>query len=223
EAQVREASKEALRSVTPERVLAWRRRLILQRSERGSTCIPTNLMNGHKPPLVQRVLAALYATTPLGAVGQAAASGYELDRARHRVNRRTTPICQILIYHRVNDDYDPFLPSVPVAAFRKQMEFIKSHFPVLSLNDLACNSFPQHREKYYVAITFDDGYRDNFLCAFPVLKALDLAATIYLATGCIEACELPWFDQISWAFKLTIQPHLSLSHIGGPEARLGCP
>jgi len=101
------------------------------------------------------------------------------------------------------------------------MEFLKRRFPVLSLNELASNSFPQSGEKYCVAITFDDGYRDNFLCAFPVLKAFDLPATIFLTTGCLESGELPWYDQISWAFKLTTQPRLSLGHLGGPEACLG--
>jgi CelD/BcsL family acetyltransferase involved in cellulose biosynthesis/peptidoglycan/xylan/chitin deacetylase (PgdA/CDA1 family) len=221
EGQVREKSKEAIRAVIPENVLVWRRELIARRGRRGLVSDPASSLNGHRRSIGQRVVSALYAAAPLQAVGQAVASRFELDPARHQLRRRTTPICHIFIYHRVNDDYDPFLPAVPVAAFRRQMEFLKKHFPVLSLNEIASNSFPKTGEKYCVAITFDDGYRDNFLCAFPVLKALDLPATIFLTTGCIDSGQLPWYDQISWAFKLTTQEHLSLSHLGGPDACLG--
>jgi CelD/BcsL family acetyltransferase involved in cellulose biosynthesis/peptidoglycan/xylan/chitin deacetylase (PgdA/CDA1 family) len=220
EAQLREKSKEAVRSIIPESVLVWRQELINRRGRRGLARNPTSSLNGHKRSLGQRVVAALYAATPLQGVGQAVASRYELDLARHYLRRRTTPICHIFIYHRVNDDYDPFLPAIPVAAFRRQMEFLKKHFPVLSLDELASNSFPQNGEKYCVVITFDDGYRDNFLCAFPVLKTLNLPATIFLTTGCLDSGELPWYDQISWAFKLTIQARLDLSHLGGPDASL---
>jgi peptidoglycan/xylan/chitin deacetylase (PgdA/CDA1 family) len=148
------------------------------------------------------------------------ASRYELDLARTRLNRRKTPICQIFIFHRVNDDYDPFLPSVPVAVFRKQMEFLKQNFPIISLDEVASGSYADSGDKYSVAITFDDGYRDNFLKAFPVLNKLEMPATIFLATGYIESGELPWYDQISWAFKLTTRPRFSLADVGGPEAAL---
>jgi CelD/BcsL family acetyltransferase involved in cellulose biosynthesis/peptidoglycan/xylan/chitin deacetylase (PgdA/CDA1 family) len=219
EAQVREKSKEAVRSLIPESVLDWRRELIARRPRRGLATSPATPLNGHKRPVGQRVVATLYAATPLQALGQAVASRYELDPVRHHLRRRTTPTCHIFIYHRINDDYDPFLPAVPVDAFRRQMEFLKKHFPILGLNEVANNSFPPN-EKYCVAITFDDGYRDNFVCAFPVLKALNLPATIFLTTGCIDAAELPWYDQVSWAFKLTMQPSLQLSHLGGPAGRL---
>ena len=221
EAHVREKSKEAVRSVIPESILVWRRELIARLAARGVVPAPANPTNGHKSSFVQRAVAALYGATPLGAVGQAVASRYELDLARHRLHRRTTPICHIFIYHRVNDDYDPFLPSVPVVVFRKQMEFLRKNFPVVSLEEIASGMFPQNGEKYCVAITFDDGYRDNFLHAFPVLKDLGMSATFFLATGYIETGEMPWYDQVCWAFKLTTQPQFSLCPIGCPAAYLG--
>jgi len=219
EAQAIEKSKEAIRAALPESVLAWRK----ERKEAHTSQKPPALSvatNGHRSSLGRRVMTSLYASTALGSMGRAFASRYELDLARTRLNRRKTPICQIFIFHRVNDDYDPFLPSVPVAVFRKQMEFLKQNFPIISLDQVASGSYAGSGEKYSVAITFDDGYRDNFLKAFPVLNKLEMPATIFLATGYIEAGELPWYDQISWAFKLTTRPRFSLADVGGPESAL---
>src|SRR2546427_4076972 len=50
EAQVREKSKEAVRSVIPESVLDWRRELITRLGGRGAVPVPANPMNGHKHP-----------------------------------------------------------------------------------------------------------------------------------------------------------------------------
>ena len=219
EAHAIEKSKEAIRAALPESVLAWRK----ERKDAHTSQKPPALSvatNGHRSSLGRRVMTSLYASTALGSMGRAFASRYELDLARTRLNRRKTPICQIFIFHRVNDDYDPFLPSVPVAVFRKQMEFLKQNFPIISLDQVASGSYAESGEKYSVAITFDDGYRDNFLKAFPVLNKLEMPATIFLATGYIESGELPWYDQISWAFKLTTRPRFSLADVGGPETAL---
>ena len=65
--------------------------------------------------------------------------------------------------------------------------------------------YDQHQ--YCIAITFDDGYRDNFVCAFPILKKLGIPATIFLATEYMDSGQLPWYDQVRLAFKLTTRAH----------------
>ncbi len=50
-------------------------------------------------------------------------------------------------------------------------------------------------------MTFDDGYRDNYLFAYPVLKRHGLPARIFLATGFIDTFEAPWWDQIYRFFR----------------------
>src|SRR5262245_16781663 len=42
---------------------------------------------------------------------------------------------QILAYHQVNDDYNPFFPAIPVNVFARQMEYLASHFKVFSLEE----------------------------------------------------------------------------------------
>lgn len=103
----------------------------------------------------------------------------------------------ILTYHRVCDRGDhAFLqtggvPFVTPAAFAEQVRFLATGgFDVVALDDAM-----QRRERgerfgrRTVAITFDDGYRDN-LDAARVLNAAGLPATVFVATDCLRQREL---------------------------------
>ena len=48
-----------------------------------------------------------------------------------------------------------------------------------------------------VALTFDDGYRDNLTLALPLLERRGARATFYLAAGLIEQRLAPWWDRIA--------------------------
>jgi peptidoglycan/xylan/chitin deacetylase (PgdA/CDA1 family) len=49
----------------------------------------------------------------------------------------------------------------------------------------------------FVVLSFDDGYRDNFTEAYPVLKALEAPFTVYLATGFADRTAVPWWDLLA--------------------------
>ncbi len=50
-------------------------------------------------------------------------------------------------------------------------------------------------------ITFDDGYRDNFTDALPILLARGIPATFFLSTGFFESPRLPWWDHIAYVIR----------------------
>jgi peptidoglycan/xylan/chitin deacetylase (PgdA/CDA1 family) len=91
--------------------------------------------------------------------------------------RYTVPI---LMYHNIGSEKGSFFVSPE--NFTKQMEYIKKHgYQVISLDELVSSiqkKIPLKRNR--VVITFDDGYRDNFQYAYPVLKKLRFSATIFL-------------------------------------------
>jgi peptidoglycan/xylan/chitin deacetylase (PgdA/CDA1 family) len=108
----------------------------------------------------------------------------------------------ILLYHRVNPYEDSFFPAVSTKVFEAQMKYLARKFRVLPLADIIDRI--QHRkglDPLTIAVTFDDGYRDNYTFAHPILKKYSLPATIFVATGFIDNNVPMWNDRVAWALK----------------------
>ncbi len=93
----------------------------------------------------------------------------------------------ILMYHRIADDGPPELAPYRVSpvAFREQVRFLRDRgFYSISLTDwtfsIVTRRFLPGKP---VIITFDDGYRDFFANAWPILKDADYRATIFIVTS----------------------------------------
>ncbi len=102
----------------------------------------------------------------------------------------------VLMYHSVAPGAAPSSRLVvSPELFDKQMRLLRTRgFNVIPAEELARNvkegkKMPLHT----VAITFDDGYKDNYTCAFPVLKKYGLPAAIFVITG-----EVGRGDRLSW-------------------------
>ncbi len=91
-------------------------------------------------------------------------------------------VVPILMYHQVEDVDGHRLNWVGVDAFKQQMDFLKRYnYNVISLETLV--SAINHGEilpKKSVVITFDDGYENNYINAFPLLEKYGFPATIFI-------------------------------------------
>jgi peptidoglycan/xylan/chitin deacetylase (PgdA/CDA1 family) len=111
---------------------------------------------------------------------------------------------QILMYHRVIKTDDPFaMAPVLEQDFEAQMVVLKRHFRPVSLEQLLLEVAEGRVHPRTVCITFDDGYRDNYEVAFPILKAHSIPATIFLATDFIGSGETTWYDRVLQQFRLS--------------------
>jgi peptidoglycan/xylan/chitin deacetylase (PgdA/CDA1 family) len=102
----------------------------------------------------------------------------------------------ILTYHRVLNEADPLLPDEPTAAlFQQQLTWVSEFLNVLPLPEavtlLANGELPARA----ACITFDDGYRNNYEIALPILERLRLPATFFIATGAVADGAM-WNDLI---------------------------
>ncbi len=125
------------------------------------------------------------------------------------LTRRKQSSARILYYHRVNDDGDPFFPAISTSLFEKEMRHLARNYNVLALPDLV-KHLQDGPPEPVVAITFDDGYKDNCENAFPVLQRYGLPATIFLTTGTMDDDTPIWFEQLAHALKTTTRESLDL-------------
>lgn len=113
------------------------------------------------------------------------------------------PTILVLAYHRVTpDDEAPrwFYPErcVTTSTFERQLEVLKRHYDCVSLEDLDAILAGERPLRRPVAlVTFDDGYRDLYEEAWPVLQRLDIPALCFLSLGFVEGKRSFWFDRLA--------------------------
>ncbi len=91
-------------------------------------------------------------------------------------------VVPILMYHRVDGKGKSSSLSVSPENFRRQMRFLSRwNYNVIPLAKLAHSIEQKERlPRNTVVLTFDDGYEDNYVFAYPVLKKYNLPATIFV-------------------------------------------
>lgn len=119
---------------------------------------------------------------------------------------------------------------LPREAFERQMRWLSRHVPLVSMRAIAAAHRGEGRlPDGAVAVTFDDGFRNNRTEAWPVLEAYGVPATIYLATGYIGGGRMIWSDRLESALLGTSAAELALElggdtrvwKLDGERARIG--
>jgi peptidoglycan/xylan/chitin deacetylase (PgdA/CDA1 family) len=98
----------------------------------------------------------------------------------------------ILGYHRIVDDFRSAaqgeMPSMltGVAMFERHLDAIGRHFRFASLDDIADRlASGEPFTEHVAAVTFDDGYRDVYEQAFPVLRRKGIPAAVFVVTDLV--------------------------------------
>lgn len=119
-------------------------------------------------------------------------------------------------YHRIGEPnstpYDPNVYSCNEEVFEQHIQFYKSNFDVISIEEL--ESLSQSTTKFnhkFAIVSFDDGYIDNYELAYPILKSHQTPAIFFIATDFIDKDILPWWDEIAYLVKLSKKETIQLS------------
>jgi peptidoglycan/xylan/chitin deacetylase (PgdA/CDA1 family) len=121
---------------------------------------------------------------------------------------RQRPGLVVLTYHRIAEPgadlfYDPVISATP-DAFRTQVNWLHNHARLLTVDELIDqveSGLPCHEPA--MLITFDDGYRDNFDLAVPILGERKAPATFFVPSAFLESPRLPWWDHVACTIKRT--------------------
>jgi peptidoglycan/xylan/chitin deacetylase (PgdA/CDA1 family) len=118
------------------------------------------------------------------------------------------PCVLVFCYHRIlergeNGYYHPIDSATP-ADFEAHVQFVRDRFDLPHPDSWAQILLEDAAVKRPTAlITFDDGYRDNYERAYPILKKLGVGAMFFLATEFLETPKLPWWDFVAYVIKQT--------------------
>lgn len=115
--------------------------------------------------------------------------------------RKAREAARVLVYHAIGDPVDlhrGFSLTVTRDSFRWQMQELRNKFNVVALHEIRRHledqqPFPPRT----VAITFDDGYRDNFTEALPILNEFALPATFFISTGLLDGIATSQFPTLT--------------------------
>lgn len=121
---------------------------------------------------------------------------------------------RILMYHRFRSDRVDGMDRM----FERQCEHVRNNYhplPLTKAAQLLANEGELPRNS--LVITVDDGHRDFYTVAYPILRKYDLTATAYLTTDYVDGKCWLWFDQVDYIFAHTACTSLRLDVLGGRE------
>lgn len=142
---------------------------------------------------------------------------------------------QILIYHSI--DSSGSCISMASLEFERQMEIIRDEgYNVITLRELVECLEKGDEKSDSVVLTFDDGFRNNYEAALPILEKFGFKATIFLATGYLgkkcrwdKRSDIPDLPLLDWdmvkemdSYGIDFQPHtVTHPHLTGiPDKKI---
>lgn len=96
--------------------------------------------------------------------------------------------------------------SMPINLLKRQLDWLSQFADFVSLDEIIAIENP-HRWK--VAVTLDDGYRNNATLAIPVFEKFGIPVTWFVATKFVENSDLPWWDLVNFMVCVA-RPTLSI-------------
>jgi peptidoglycan/xylan/chitin deacetylase (PgdA/CDA1 family) len=126
----------------------------------------------------------------------------------------------ILMYHGVTASGSHGLQNcegmhVPSELFKKQLRFLGKYRSVIGLGDMVESIRRGDDIRNTVALTFDDGYENNYTVAASILSAFRMPATFFLATGYIGGNRWMWTDRVEHTLDHTERNKVTISGMPG--------
>ncbi len=108
----------------------------------------------------------------------------------------------ILVYHGVVQTPNHAVSVGPISTqqFEQHLKYYKENFDVVPQGEI----FKMYRDdfkpkKKTIAITFDDGYENNYTNAYPLLRKFGFPATMFIISQCVENDNaVTWYDYLDF-------------------------
>ena len=90
------------------------------------------------------------------------------------------------LFHRVSDEPDRLWPPTSTSLFKSIISYLTRRYHVVNLEDYLLSGETLKTRKKIVAISFDDGYKDNIQYAVPIMKEKKKKKSFYVSTNYID-------------------------------------
>jgi peptidoglycan/xylan/chitin deacetylase (PgdA/CDA1 family) len=127
----------------------------------------------------------------------------------------------ILMLHKVDENSDALPLTISAKIFEQILTELTAQHEIVSLDSLfdANNKFSAN-EKLRFVITFDDGYRNNYDYAYPILSKHKVPAIIYLSLGHLDGDFFFWYEQLAIGLKKSPLENIDLTDLGSGKCSL---
>lgn len=122
------------------------------------------------------------------------------------VNRARLPI---LMYHRFSEVEE--WGKTSRKTFETHLKYLTRHYKIISLSDAVKYLKEGNLPKRCAVLTIDDGYRDFYDIAFPVLKNFEVPAALYVVTAFLDGKSWIWTDKARYLLTKTNDDRLSFA------------
>ena len=136
----------------------------------------------------------------------------------HRINHwknsviDRSPKLLVLVYHRIlpQVSFNPLNTIVSVKTFIQQLDILANKYPIIPLKDAIaqCRSGGETASAQ-VVLTFDDGYRDSYEVAFPILQKKGLPAAFFVVSNYIDSDRPVW----DWEIVALLNAHREMTEV----------
>jgi peptidoglycan/xylan/chitin deacetylase (PgdA/CDA1 family) len=144
--------------------------------------------------------------------------------------KRSAPVTwlPIVTFHRVTDRdtgspylFDEEVVDASPAEFERHIRTISKYFQPISVDQAiqATNGAPLPKNP--ILVTFDDGYRDNFEIALPILKRYGVRAVFFIATHYLSKRRTFWWDRVNFILKTSKRLRVELTYPKPMNIELG--
>jgi peptidoglycan/xylan/chitin deacetylase (PgdA/CDA1 family) len=112
---------------------------------------------------------------------------------RRRVFRRYG--VYVLSYHHVVNGEAASRHDVTTSQLASHLRFVSRWFHLVRCEDIPDLLESPRLDRDYLAVTFDDGYEDNYRHALPLLRQRGTPGTTFLIAGLAGTTDIPWYDE----------------------------
>ncbi len=119
---------------------------------------------------------------------------------------------KILMYHSIAPKESYYVRGIGVTVkpttFEEQLSYLRQHYRVIPLHQLILELRDGCVGEKTVVLTFDDGFRDSYEFAWPILHKYGVRATVFLNKDVIERGKILWIHRFTYLANCAGMEHL---------------